>query len=412
MTQTPISDPAHTDLWLRDPVHRQWLLEEARHQLSFFDGSLRDDGGFDLLDWDGSVLPRDGQELHTSTRMVHSYALGKIIGHPGSDRMIDAGMDYIWNMHRDTEHGGYLWSIDETGIKTDTKLAYGHVFVLLAASSAKKAGHPDADRLFDDITEVLDRHFWDETAGLLRDEFSRDFTPFSTYRGLNANMHGVEGFLAAFEATGDAVWLDRAGRILDFFTDRIASAHDWRIPEHYTEDWQVDPDYEGNPIFRPAGTTPGHSLEIARLALQHWDLSGRPDTTAPERARKLIEQALTDAWLPDGGLAYTLHPGGDIDKPGCYFWPVAEAIAAIASLQKTGGTMTDESWYRRLWTFANERLIDHERGGWYPEVAPDGQPMAEQFPGKPDIYHSLQATLYPLATGISRQGDDGFPAGA
>jgi sulfoquinovose isomerase len=166
------------------------------------------------------------------------------------------------------------------GFADDTKLAYGHVFVLLAAASALSVGHDAAPRLLADIDAVIDRHFWDDSAGRLREEYRADWQGFSTYRGMNANMHGTEAFLAAFEATGQAKYLDRAGRILDFFTGQMAAQHHNRIPEHYTESWQVDPAYHGNPMFRPAGTTPGHALEFARLLVQYWDLSGRSDATA------------------------------------------------------------------------------------------------------------------------------------
>ncbi|MBI1170219.1 AGE family epimerase/isomerase [bacterium] len=403
MTKAALASSNAQGLWLNDPVHRAWLRAEAGRQLAFFDASLRPDGGFDVLDLDGTPLPRAGQELHITTRMVHSHVIGRAMGHPGSDRMIDAGMAFLWSQHRDTVQGGYLWSVDETGIKDGTKLAYGHVFVLLAASSAKLAGHPDADRLLADVSEVIDRHFWDEAAGLHRDEFARDWTPFSTYRGMNANMHSVEAMLAAYEATGAAFWLNRAGRVLDFFTARMAPQNGWRLPEHYTENWRVDPDYAGNPMFRPAGTTPGHSFELGRLLLQFWDLSGRPQDDAPLRARRLIEQALADAWLPEGGFAYTLDRAGRVAIPDRYWWPVTEAIGALASLQKLDPTETCEAWYRRTWSFADQALIDHARGGWFPELNAQGQPVALQFQGKPDIYHALQATAYPLSASLSRQ---------
>ena len=100
-----------------------------------------------MLKADGTAREGEAQELITTTRMVHSYVLGKIAGMPGCDAIIDAGMQALWNNHRDTEHGGYLWSFDENGPVVTDKLAYGHMFVLLAASSAKAIGHPDADRL-------------------------------------------------------------------------------------------------------------------------------------------------------------------------------------------------------------------------------------------------------------------------
>jgi sulfoquinovose isomerase len=391
--------------WLADPVHRAFLAADARRQADFFRTSLRADGGFDVLDWSGQPIPGTPQELHTTTRLVHSYALTRAFGDAGADAIIDAGMAFLWSRHRDPDHGGYVWSVQHDGqIADGVKLAYGHVFVLLAASSAKLAGHPDADRLITDISQVLDQRYWDEANGLFRDEFTRDWRPFSTYRGMNANMHGVEALLGAFEATGDALYLVRAGRILDFFVGRMAPAHGWRIPEHYTEDWQVDPAYSGNPMFRPAGTTPGHSFELGRLTLQHWDLAGRPDTGAPDRARRLITQALSDAWLEQGGFAYTLDLSGKVAIPDRYWWPVTEAIGAVAALLKLQPDDAQmEGWYRRLWTFAEGRLIDHAQGGWFPELGPDDRPTARQFAGKPDIYHALQADLYPLAAPLSRQ---------
>jgi mannose/cellobiose epimerase-like protein (N-acyl-D-glucosamine 2-epimerase family) len=389
--------------WLNDPAHRAFLEADARRQLAFFRASLRRDGGLDILDWDGTPLPRGPQELHITTRIVHSYVLGKTIGAPDSAAMIDAGMAALWTRHRDRQHGGYVWSFGPEGPVADDKLAYGHVFVLLAGASAKTAGHPDADRLIADVSQVLEDRFWDEAHGLFRDEFRRDWTPFSTYRGMNANMHGVEALLSAYEATGDSIYRDRAGRILDFFVKRIAPAHGDRLPEHYTEAWEVDASYtDGNPMFRPAGTTPGHSFEIARLALQYWDLCGREDDALKAGARALIEQALRDAWREDGGIVYTLKPGGGTGIADRYWWPVAEAIAALAALLKVDAQPADEEWYRRLWRFAAEHFVDAERGGWYPEVDDAGHPTATQFHGKPDIYHALQADLIPLLPGISR----------
>ncbi|NNU80097.1 AGE family epimerase/isomerase [Halovulum dunhuangense] len=379
------------------------LLGDARDQIDFFRRSLRADGGFDVLGWDGTSIPGVAQELHGTTRLVHSFALGHALGLPGCTDIIDAGMDFLWNHHRDARHGGYAWSVPRDGAPGDTtKLAYGHVFVLLAASSARAAGHPDAARLHADICEVIDRHFWDPDHRLLRDEFAADWTPFSTYRGMNANMHGAEAFLAAFEATGERAFLDRAGAILDFFIGQVAPSHGWRLPEHYTADWQVDPDYAGNPMFRPAGTTPGHSFEMARLQLQHWDLSGRPDTGAPDRARALVDRALADAWASDGGIVYTLDAKGRPAIRDRYWWPVTEAIGAIASLRKLGPDPALMAWEARLRAFAEAHFIDKARGGWFPEIDAQGKPVERQFHGKPDIYHALQACLIPAVPGLSR----------
>jgi mannose/cellobiose epimerase-like protein (N-acyl-D-glucosamine 2-epimerase family) len=387
---------------LDDPAHRAALADDARAQLDFFRASLNAAGGFDLLDHQGRAIAGHPQELHATTRLIHSYALGHAWGAPDCAAIIDAGMAALWHQHRDGAHGGYVWSLGPEGPADDTKLAYGNVFVLLAAASAQAVGHDDAPRLMADVEAVIDRHFWDDGAGRLREEYRRDWQPFSTYRGMNANMHGAEAMLAAYEATGREVFLLRAGRILDFFTAEMAPAQGWRIPEHYTGDWQIDPGYEGDPMFRPAGTTPGHALEFARLVIQHWDLAGRSDATALARARRLVETALHDAWLPDGGLAYTLDLEGRVARDVRLWWPVTEALGALAALMKVDPRPEDAVWYRRLRAFAAAHFIDHAHGGWFPEIDAAGQPAATRFVGKPDIYHALQADLFPLAPGVSR----------
>lgn len=397
--------PGPTDkigLWLEDKTHREWLKGQADRLLMFFEASVQSSPGFTLLHHDGSPLKTDVQELHTTTRMIHSYSLGLLQGHPGAERIVQHGLSYLASHHHDSIHGGYFWAMGDTEPTDPTKLAYGHAFVLLAAASAKIAGVAHADVLLDEAAEILDTRFWDEEAGLFADEWNRDWTPFSTYRGMNANMHGVEALLTAFEATGDIVFLSRAGRILEFFVGRIAPASAWRLPEHYTSDWQVDRSYAGNHMFRPAGTTPGHSFELGRLTLQHWDLSGQPDTDAPEQARQLIAQALSDAWLPEGGFAYTLNFDGSVADGSRFWWPVTEAIGAVATLIALDRREDDEVWYRKLWAFANAHLIDHEHGGWFPALDDDGEPTSSIFDDKPDIYHALQACLFPLSGRLSR----------
>lgn len=391
-----------TEHLLSSAQHRAFLVADSHAQFDFFDRSMRAEGGFHVLDFEGNPLPSGVQELHTTTRLVHSYALGQIAGRAGCDRFVDHGLAYLRTHHHDAEHGGYLWSLNGEQVQDGRKLAYGHVFVLLAASSALAAGHPEAQALLDDVDQVLDTHFWEEDRGLFCDEWNRDWTPFSTYRGMNANMHGVEALLAAYEATGREKYLTRAGRILDFFIGRVGPAEGWRLPEHYTSDWQIDRAYSENPMFRPAGTTPGHSFEMARLLLQYGELVNDGGGERVQTAREIVYKTLSDAWDTErGGFFYTLDFTGSPAIRDRYWWPVTEAIGALAALIKTGPEDSDHDWYQTLWTTAQALFIDKTHGGWFPEIDAADAPTAQQFQGKPDIYHSIQATLFPMLPRVS-----------
>lgn len=383
--------------FIQRPAHRLWLLDQAQELFKLFLATLNPAGGFHALDTEGRPVEDGRRQLHETTRLVHCYAMAHQLGIPGADRMIDHGMAYLWNGHRDAVHGGYLWALDNDGPTNDTKQAYGHAFVLLAASSAKVVGHPDADRLLADVTEVLMTRFWEAEAGATSEEYARDWQPLSGYRGQNSNMHLTEALMAAFEATGDLSYLGMAERIAELIINRHARAAGWRVPEHFDADWQVDRDYEGDPMFRPAGTTPGHALEWSRLLVQLWQLGGQQLGWLHEAAEALFLTTVQTAWDGErGGFYYTLDWNDRPARADRFWWPCCEGIAAASVLGQMGGDARFEEWYRRIWGFSASHLIDRRHGGWFPELDPELRPVNRVFQGKPDLYHAVQACLIPL----------------
>jgi len=385
--------------WRKNPGHRAWLAGQAEALFRFFEPkSIDAKGGFAALDAAGEPIAADSaRPLHATTRFVHCFAIGMLLGRPGAADFVDHGMKSILTKHRDEKHGGYFWSFDADGPVERDKLAYGHAFVLLAASSAKIVGHPDADRLLADISELLETRFWEKVPGASREEFREDWSAFSEYRGQNSNMHLTEALMAAFEATGERAYLDKAESIATLVLGRHAAAAEWRVPEHYRADWSVDSEYSGNVMFRPYGYTPGHALEWARLALQLWALGGRKLGWLPDASRRLFANALAQGWDPvHGGLYYTTEYDGSPRVRDKLWWPICEGIGAAHFLGSLDGDAETERNYRRLWDFAARALIDPRRGGWHPQLDDDLTPVARFFVGKPDMYHALQACLIPL----------------
>jgi mannose/cellobiose epimerase-like protein (N-acyl-D-glucosamine 2-epimerase family) len=394
-----------TPKWVTLTSHRAWLLQQAETLFDVFEkNSLNPLGGFHDLDMQCKPFApgkppgsKPGRQIHVTTRMVHCFAIAHLMGRPGADVMIDHGMDFIWNGHRDQDKGGYYWGVGYQEPTDDTKQAYGHAFVLLAASSAKVAGHPDADRLLADISTVLSERFWEEGPGATAEEFTRDWQPYDKYRGQNSNMHLTEALMAAFEATGDNEYLRKAERIADLIVRRHAAENNWHLPEHFSEDWQLNKDYSGSPVFRPYGTTPGHWLEWARLLLQLWELGGRKLSWLPDASKNLFRQAVKDGWDHEkGGFYYSLDWTGAARIRDRYWWPCCEGIGAAAFLNAIDGDAFFEEWYRNIWNFSAARFIDKEHGGWFPQLGDDLQPNTGPFYGKVDIYHALQACLIPL----------------
>ncbi|MBU2191659.1 MAG: AGE family epimerase/isomerase [Alphaproteobacteria bacterium] len=385
-------------------AHRHWLHGEAQRLIALFQqNAFNPAGGFFQLDEAGLPLPpkagQDGVErrLHETTRMVHCFSVAQLLGTPGADRMIDHGMEFIWRRHRDSQNGGYFWGVDDETATDPRKQAYGHAFVLLAASSAKLVGHPDADRLLGDVGGVLRERFWEPEHGATSEEYTADWQTISDYRGQNSNMHLTEAVMAASEATGDRAYLEMGESIASLIIDRHARQQGWRVAEHFTLGWEVDRAYAGDPMFRPAGTTPGHALEWSRLLIQLWELGGRRQDWMPEAAKGLFLNTVKIGWDNDqGGFYYTLDWNDRPDQADRFWWPCAEGIAAAAVIGSVDPDPRFEEWYRRILGFTENHLIDHANGGWFPELGPDLKPVSRVFSGKPDLYHALQACLIPL----------------
>jgi len=384
------------------PLHRRWLMAEAQRLVDLFRASIGGPAGFRMLGHDGKPMFAAGEVfgLHDTTRLVHVFALAQQLGIPGLGDGIDQGIQFLREAHRDAAHGGYFWSVTADGPVRDDKQAYGHAFVLLAAASALRAGHPDAGALLADVSQVIEVRFWEDGPGAMAEEFAADWAPLGTYRGQNSNMHSTEALMAAFEATGERSYLDKAMRIADLIINHAARAQGWRVAEHFDANWQVDLNYEGDPMFRPAGITPGHALEWTRLLVQLFDLSGAKNGWMIEAAKGLFAEAVAHGWDESrGGFFYTLGWDNEALQKLRLWWPNAEAIGAAATLWKHDGDALALDWYGRVWDVVAGQFIDHDRGGWYPELLPDGRPGEAIFSGKPDLYHAFQACLVPLLPG-------------
>lgn len=388
------------------PGDPSYLAAQRASLLRFAAGS-RHPQGFGWLDPDGRLDPSRPVELWITARMTHVFSLGVLGDEPVADldELAAHGVEALLTQLADHEHRGWYAAVGPDGVVDDSKQSYGHAFVLLAACSALLADVPGADELVALALTAQELHFWDDEAGLVVDRWDRTWTDLDPYRGVNANMHAVEAYLAAADVTSstgfaaDSVWYTRAGRIATRVLD-WAEANQWRIPEHFTPAWEPmlehHRDEPAHP-FQPYGATVGHGLEWARLVLPFG---------LTQAASDLAERAVADGWAADGadGFVYTTDWSGAPVVRQRFHWVAAEAVSTAHALAAT----TEGPWAERAatwWAYVDRVLVDHERGSWHHELDPQNRPAATVWPGKPDVYHAYQAALAPeLAGGTSYAG--------
>jgi len=378
-----------------------WRRAEAARLIAFARGAALAGGGFGWLDEHGQIDAAQPCPLYVNARMTHAFALAHLDGVAGAHALAASGLRALATRYADSENGGFVSSIDVTGQVVDTaKENYGHAHALLAASSALAAGIPGAGAALAAAAAAIEQHFWSDAEGCARDSWNAEFTELEPYRGANSNMHSVEAYLATADATGNPVWRARAAAIATRLIDDHARAHAWRVPEHYDENWQPRPDYNADnrsDQFRPYGTTPGHSFEWARLLLALEAAETTPPGWLLEAAVALFEVAVADAWRRDGhpGLIYTVDADGRPVVTARMHWVECEAVLAADALHRRTGEERFAAAAARWWGEIDRYFLDRENGGWWQELAPDMTPASSTWSGKPDLYHSYQAVLFP-----------------
>ena len=395
--------------YLIDTPENRAFLKDLTEDLLRFGHRFPSPGGSSYyLGDDGTPWKDRNRETWITSRMAHVYSLGTFLGHEGSEVLVDAALKGLLGELHDDKNGGWYAGLTADNAVVPGKQCYAHAFVILAASSAVLAKRPGAEKLLEDALTLYDQRFWNEEEGLSCDTWNTEFTVLDPYRGLNANMHTVEAFLAAADVTGDEKYRVRAGRIID----RVlgwASENQWRIPEHFNDQWVADlecnkdkPDDQ----FKPYGATPGHGIEWSRLITQ-WAVSAcSSEDAAPyiEAARNLFDRAVADAWNADGapGIVYTTDWDGTPVVHDRMHWTLAEGINTAATLYRVTGEEKYADQYAQFMQYLDTCVVDHVNGSWFHQLDRQNHLLTTVWPGKSDLYHALQATLIPYCkVGVS-----------
>jgi sulfoquinovose isomerase len=338
-----------------EPGSAPWRAAQASRLLDFGRGAALPDGGFGWLAADGTLDRAQPCPLYINARMTHVFALAHLSGVAGAAALAASGLAALAGRYADPANGGWFSSVDFSGQVTDSgKANYAHAHVLLAASSAAAAAVPGAGAVLTTAAAAIEEHFWSDAEGCAVESWNADFTESEPYRGANSNMHSVEAYLAAGDATGNPVWHARAMSIAGRLIDTYARANAWRVPEHYDVRWQPQLDYNaGRPSdqFRPYGTTPGHSFEWARLLLDLEAAQAAPPAWLLEAAAALFDTAVADAEGRDGhpGLIYTVDENRQPVVTARLHWVACEAVLAADALHRRTGQERFAAAAARWW---------------------------------------------------------------
>ena len=381
-----------TDLW-----SRSFLQDQIEKIVNFYYPECIDEklGGYiNQFRDDGSIFDDQTKHLVGTCRFVYIFSIAAILTEKSEYKEAARhGVQFLLNHHRQSK-GGYAWILEGVKVNDATNHCYGHAFVLLAFATSLKAGIQESAEPLVETFNLMERRFWRQDDRLYVDEISSDWSIVDPYRGQNANMHTCEAMIAAFEATGETNYLNRATALAIRICVDMTQQSDGMIWEHYDKKW--DPDWQYNlddpkNLFRPFGYLVGHWMEWAKLLLILEE--NNPQEWMLPHAKRLFNAAIKQGWDHNsGGMNYAVSPNGEIIDTDRYYWVLSETVAAAGLLANRTGDSTYTDWYSKSWTWSLENLVDQQYGGWYRVLDNKNQRYNDlKSPASKTDYHPVAA---------------------
>jgi mannose-6-phosphate isomerase len=367
---TAIVDAADTDIVATLRV----LMTEHALPLWATAGWDRQRGGFvERLDKDGSPDTEAPRRVRVQARQIYCYARAAQFGwYPGAKELAFAGLDYLLGKARSAD-GGFVHLLDADGsIADERRDSYDHAFVLLALANVFQLGQDAQVRAEIDTTlRFIDQRLRSPHGGFI------EGLPPAMPRRQNPQMHLFEAMIALFDATGDAVFQNRAGDFFGLFVGNLFDQRTQVLGEYFEEDWSR---------INPVVVEPGHLAEWTWLLKGFERITGCP--TGRHRA------ALMSSLLRYRDAAGCLVDEGDaegrITKSSRRCWPQTELAKAWIAQAESGEAGAGEQ-ARAALALLHRHYLDHPvRGGWYDQFDGDSRSLVDFIPAS-SFYHVLCA---------------------
>ena len=346
-------------------------------------------GGFvERLGPDGKADQLAPRRVRVQARQIYSFAIAARLGwYPQGRDIAMKGMEYMLAKARSPDgRPGFVHLIDPDGnVLNPLRDAYDHAFVLLAmATLYELSGDASLRGEMDSLVAFLDRELRSPHGGYI------EGIPPTLPRRQNPQMHLFEAMIAAFDATHELSYQNRAGDLFGLFAASLYDARRQALGEYFEEDWSR---------IEPVVVEPGHQAEWVWLLRGFERITGCP--TGRHRAQ-LLSSALRYRDEATGCLIDEGDAEGNIRKSTRRLWPQTEIAKAWIAQAEVGEQGAADKACEALARLHRHYLSHPVAGGWYDQFDRDNRSLVDTIPAS-SFYHIICAiaeaerVLVPLA---------------
>ncbi len=312
------------------------------------------------------------------------------------------GFEFLRDKMWDKEPGGFHTLVDKKGNPKPSgqgeKTAYGNAFGIYGLSAYFKAsGDTAALSLAKEAFMWLETHSHDSVFKGYFQHLKRDGTPVirdnsvpstaeTGYKDQNSSIHLLEAFTELYSVWPDKLVRERLQEMLYLIRDTITTPKGY-LTLFLTPEWKPISfrDSADSVALKHHGldhVSFGHDVETAYLMLESSHILGlENDTATMTVAKRMVDHALENGWddsvggFYDEGYYFKDKPGITITHDTKNWWAQAEGLNTLL-LMSDHFPNDDHHYYekfKKLWTYCDTYLIDHEYGDWY-EGGLDKQP--------------------------------------
>ncbi|WP_407654564.1 AGE family epimerase/isomerase [Bradyrhizobium prioriisuperbiae] len=334
-------------------------------------------GGFvDRLDSDGRADRVAPRRVFVQARQIYCYAKAAQMGWYADGRAIALrGLEHLLAKAKapDGRPGFVHRLMPDGGVLDPRRDTYDHAFVLLALATVYALDRDAQVRSeIDSLLAYIDTDLRSPNGGF------REGSPPSLPLRQNPQMHLFEAMIAAFDATHDMAFQQRAGEFFALFLANLYDKQARVLGEYFEEDWSK---------ISPVSVEPGHQAEWVWLLKGFERITGCPTGRYRD---ELLASALRYRDEATGCLVDEGDVEGRIRRPTRRLWPQTEIAKAWIAQAEAGETGAADKALTSLSLLERHYLSHPVAGGWYDQFDRDGKSLVATIPAS-SFYHVLCA---------------------